>query len=195
MLKNDKWIKKMSTERGMISPFCQTQIREVQHKNSCGLKKIVSFGTSSYGYDMRLSDEFMVMSKLPDGSVLDPKNSCESFFEKLQVIDFITVYPNSTVLGRSIEYFNIPRDVLAISFGKSTYARCGIVVNITPLEPEWEGFVTLAISNINNIPVKIYTNEGIAQVLFLQSDDVCEVSYSDRKGKYNNQKNIAFAKI
>ncbi|MDR0822445.1 MAG: dCTP deaminase, partial [Endomicrobium sp.] len=156
MVKNDKWIKKMSLEKQMIAPFEPSQI-----------KTGISFGTSSYGYDMRLSDEFMIMK---GGGVLDPKNS-SSLFESVKVKDYIIIEPNSVILGKSIEYFRIPRDIITIAFGKSTYARCGIFINITPFEPEWEGFVTLAISNTTALPVKVYANEGIAQVLFLQADE------------------------
>ncbi|MDR3243206.1 MAG: dCTP deaminase [Elusimicrobiota bacterium] len=181
MVKNDRWIKKMATEHKMIEPFEPSNIGEGK----------ISFGTSSYGYDMRLSDEFMIMKKI---MVLDPKNS-QANFESVKVKDFIDIEPNSVVLGKTIEYFRIPRDIVTIAFGKSTYARCGIFVNITPFEPQWEGFVTLSIANTTSSKARVYANEGIAQVLFLQSDEVCEISYADRKGKYQSQKNIVLSKI
>ena len=217
MVKNDKWIKKMALEHKIIEPFEAEQVKKVDGGG------VISFGTSSYGYDMRLSDEFMVMktaaqqlgssaarqrqndiasscrtSELPNfraAEVLDPKQSAESLFEPVKVKDYIVVPPNSIVLGKTIEYFRIPRDVVTIAFGKSTYARCGIFVNVTPFEPEWEGYVTLSIANTTSSPVKVYANEGIAQVLFLGADEVCEVSYADRKGKYQAQKTITSAKI
>ncbi|MCL2144795.1 MAG: dCTP deaminase [Endomicrobia bacterium] len=158
------------------------------------IRKVISFGTSSYGYDMRLSDEFMVMKPSKD-IIIDPKKSSEGLFETVKVKDHIIIPPNSIVLGKTIEYFRIPRDIVTIAFGKSTYARCGIFVNVTPFEPEWEGFVTLSISNTTSLPVKVYANEGIAQVLFLGASEVCEISYADRKGKYQAQKNITSAKV
>ena len=182
MVKNDKWIKKMALQKGLIDPFEPNQVREGK----------VSFGTSSYGYDMRISNEFMIMNN--NAKVLDPKNSVD-VFKSIIVIDFIEIPPNSIILGKTIEYFRIPRDIVTIAFGKSTYARCGIFVNITPFEPEWEGYVTLSISNTTSLPVKIYVNEGIAQVLFLQASEVCETSYADKKGKYQAQKAITQAKI
>ncbi|MCA6070403.1 MAG: dCTP deaminase [Endomicrobium sp.] len=183
MVKNDKWIKKMALERKMIEPFEAGQVKNGK----------ISFGTSSYGYDMRLSNEFMVMKKNSD--LLDPKQSQDGLFESVTVKDYIEIPRNSVILGKTVEYFRIPRDIITIAFGKSTYARCGIFVNITPFEPEWEGFVTLSIANITSVPVKVYVNEGIAQVLFLDVSEVCEVSYADRKGKYQAQKTIAMAKI
>ena len=183
MVKNDKWIKKMAFERKMIEPFEAGQVRNGK----------ISFGTSSYGYDMRLSNEFMIMKK--NSCVLDPKQLQDGLFESVTVKDYIKIPPNSIILGKTIEYFRIPRDIITIAFGKSTYARCGVFVNITPFEPEWEGFVTLSIANITSIPVKVYANEGIAQVLFLCASEVCEVSYADRKGKYQAQKAITSAKI
>ena len=182
MVKNDKWIKKMALQKGLIDPFEPNQVRD----------RKVSFGTSSYGYDMRISNEFMIMNN--NAKVLDPKNSVD-VFKSIIVIDFIEIPPNSIILGKTIEYFRIPRDIVTIAFGKSTYARCGIFVNITPFEPEWEGYVTLSISNTTSLPVKIYVNEGIAQVLFLQASEVCETSYADKKGKYQAQKAITQAKI
>lgn len=182
MVKNDRWIKEMA-EKGMITPFDKEQIR----------KGVISYGVSSYGYDMRISDEFKVLSCIT-AILIDPKNfGTESF------IDFkgetCIIPPNSFVLGRSAEYFRIPRDVLVICLGKSTYARCGIVVNVTPLEPEWEGYVTIEISNTSPLPAKLYANEGIAQLVFLEASDVCEKSYADKAGKYQSQKGITLAKM
>ena len=191
MVKNDKWIKKTAVEKKMIEHFEQGQIKLLDGKG------VISFGTSSYGYDMRLSNEFMIM-KVRDGDdnkILDPKSSAEQLIEPVTEEDYILVPPNSIVLGKTIEYFRIPRDIITVAFGKSTYARCGIFVNVTPFEPEWEGYVTLSISNTTSMPVKVYANEGIAQVLFLGASEVCEVSYADRKGKYQAQKNITSAKV
>lgn len=189
MVKSDKWIKKMALEHKIIEPFEAGQVKQVDGNG------VISFGTSSYGYDMRLSDEFMVMKSHDGQAVLDPKVPADSLFESVKVKDHIIVPPNSIVLGKTIEYFRIPRDVVTIAFGKSTYARCGILVNVTPFEPEWEGFVTLSIANTTSSPVKVYANEGIAQVLFLGASEVCEISYADRKGKYQAQKTITSAKI
>ncbi|MDR2067174.1 MAG: dCTP deaminase [Endomicrobium sp.] len=182
MVKNDKWIKKMALEQGLIEPFEPNQVREGN----------ISFGTSSYGYDMRVSNEFMIMNR--NVNILDPKNAVD-IFNPVVVEDFIEIPPDSTVLGKTVEYFRIPRDIVTIAFGKSTYARCGIFVNITPFEPQWEGYATLSIANTTILPVKVYANEGIAQVLFLQASETCEVSYADRKGKYQAQKTITQAKI
>jgi dCTP deaminase len=183
MVKNDKWIKKMSLENKMIEPFESGQVRDGK----------ISFGTSSYGYDMRLSNEFKIMKK--DAGVLDPKQSQDNIFEAVTVDNYIEIPPNSVVLGKTIEYFRIPRNIVAIAFGKSTYARCGLFLNITPFEPEWEGYVTLSIANTTFVPVRVYANEGIAQVLFLGTSDVCEISYADRQGKYQSQKTITSARI
>jgi dCTP deaminase len=185
VIKNDKWIKKMAFECKMIDPFEPRQIR--------GGK--ISFGTSSYGYDIRLSNEFMVMKVKNKGFVLDPKRTSDSLLESIMVKDYIEIPPNSVVLGKTIEYFRIPRNIITIAFGKSTYIRCGIFVNITPFEPEWDGYVTLSIANITSVPIKVYANEGIAQVLFLEASEVCEISYADRGGKYQAQKIITSAKI
>ncbi|BAV59049.1 dCTP deaminase [Endomicrobiia bacterium] len=185
MVKNDKWIKKMAFEYKMIDPFEPRQIR-------CGK---ISFGTSSYGYDMRLSNEFMIMKVKNKDFVLDPKRTSGNLLESITVKDYIEILPNSVVLGKTIEYFRIPRNIVTIAFGKSTYARCGIFVNITPFEPEWNGYVTLSIANMTSVPAKVYANEGIAQVLFLGASEVCEVSYADRRGKYQTQKIITSAKI
>jgi len=182
MLKNDRWIRKMA-EKGMIDPFNKEQVRE----------GVISYGVSSYGYDMRISDEFKIFTNI-NNTIVDPKG-----FDTKNFVDFkgdvCIVPPNSFILGRSVEYFRIPRDVLVICLGKSTYARCGIVVNITPLEPEWEGFVTIEISNTTPLPAKIYANEGIAQLLFVEGSEVCETSYADKAGKYQAQKGITPAKL
>jgi dCTP deaminase len=189
MVKNDRWIKKAALENKIIEPFELEQVKRIDGRG------VISFGTSSYGYDMRLSGEFMVMRPHDGKTVLDPKTAAESLFEPVKVKDHIEVAPNSIVLGKTIEYFRIPRDIITIAFGKSTYARCGIFVNVTPFEPEWEGYVTLSIANTASSPVKVYANEGIAQVLFLGADETCEVSYADRKGKYQAQKTITSSKI
>jgi dCTP deaminase len=167
----------------MIDPFEPGQVRAGK----------ISYGTSSYGYDIRLSNEFKIMKK--GVGVLDPKQSQDNLFDAVTVNDYIEIPPNSVVLGKTIEYFRIPRDIVTVAFGKSTYARCGIFVNITPFEPEWEGYVTLSIANTTSVPVRVYANEGIAQVLFLGVNEICEVSYADRKGKYQAQKTITSAKI
>ncbi|MFH1368522.1 MAG: dCTP deaminase [Elusimicrobiota bacterium] len=184
MIKSDSWIKMMARDKGMIEPFAEEQVRNGN----------ISYGLSSYGYDMRVANEFKLF-KENAGSILDPKNFKESDFETLKVSDFILIPPNSFVIGRSVEYFRIPRNVVTCCFGKSTYARCGVIVNVTPFEPEWEGFVTMSISNTAPVPAKLYVNEGIAQVLFFESDEVCAVSYADRKGKYQAQKTITLPKI
>ena len=175
MAKSDKWIKQMAVEKKMIDPFEPEQVR-----------KGISYGTSSYGY---------VMQKISDGSFVDPKNINKDLFKDVKVDDFIILQPQSLALAKTVEYFRIPRDIITVAFGKSTYARCGILVNITPFEPEWEGYATIAISNISSMPVKIYANEGIGQLLFLEADEVCEVSYADKKGKYQAQKAITMSKI
>jgi len=178
-VKSDKWIRRMSLSHNMIEPF---QERQVRH-NETG--KIVSHGTSSYGYDIRCSNEFKVFTNI-NSAIVDPKNFTSKSFVDV-VSDVCIIPPNSFVLARSIEYFRIPRDVIVICLGKSTYARCGIIVNVTPLEPEWEGHITLEFSNTTPLPAKIYANEGVAQLLFLQSDEECETSYKDRDGKYQGQ--------
>jgi dCTP deaminase len=182
-LKPDHWIRKMAIEQRMIEPFADSQVRA----------GVISYGVSSYGYDMRISDEFKLF-QTSDSLLIDPKDQGAS-----AVIDFkgevCTIPPNSFVLARSVEYFRIPRGILTICFGKSTYARCGIIVNVTPFEPEWEGYVTLGISNTNPLPVRIYANEGIAQVLFFEADEPCEVSYADKKGKYQKQQTIVLPKL
>lgn len=165
----------MALEHGMIEPFQDRQVRE----------GAVSFGVSSYGYDMRVADEFKIFTNV-NSAIVDPKAFDERSFVAFSG-DVCIVPPNSFALARSVEYFRIPRDVMTLCVGKSTYARCGIITNVTPFEPEWEGFVTLEISNTTPLPAKVYAGEGIAQVIFFQSDDVCEVSYADRKGKYQGQ--------
>lgn len=181
-LQSDRWIRKMALEKGMIEPFVDGLVRV---KNG---KKVISYGLSSYGYDLRVSDEFKVFTNLYS-SLVDPKAFKSSAFVDI-VAEECIIPPNSFALAKSVEYFRIPRDVLTLCIGKSTYARCGIIVNVTPFEPEWEGFVTLEISNTTPLPAKIYAHEGLAQVLFYQAAEVCETSYADRKGKYMGQKEI-----
>ena len=182
-LKEDRWIREMALKQRMIEPFCENQVG----------KNVVSYGLSSYGYDIRVSNEFKIFTNI-NATMVDPKN-----FDSANVVDlsgeFCIVPPNSFALARTVEYFRIPRDVLAICLGKSTYARCGIIVNVTPFEPEFEGHITIEISNTTPLPAKIYANEGIAQVLFLQGDEPCEVSYKDKKGKYQKQEGITLPRI
>lgn len=178
----------MAQQHNMIEPFCNNLVR-TNDKN----QKIVSYGLSSYGYDIRVADEFKVFTNVHN-SIIDPKAFKDNSFVEL-VQDVCVVPPNSFALARSIEYFRIPRNVLTICLGKSTYARCGIIVNVTPFEPEWEGHVTLEISNTTPLPAMIYANEGIAQVIFFESSDVCQTSYADRKGKYMGQRGITLAKV
>ncbi|HEX9584856.1 MAG TPA: dCTP deaminase [Gammaproteobacteria bacterium] len=185
-IKSDKWIRRMAAEKGLIEPFQSDQIREVKGE------RVISFGTSSYGYDIRCADEFKIFTNI-NSAVVDPKNFDNNSFVDLKA-DVCIVPPNSFALARTVEYFRIPRDILTICLGKSTYARCGIIVNVTPLEPEWEGHVTLEFSNTTPLPAKIYANEGVAQVLFLQADDVCETSYADRGGKYMRQTGVTLPK-
>ena len=182
MLKSDKWIKKMAQEKKMIEPFQEAQI-----------KKGISYGVSSYGYDFRLSDEFKIF-KPQKKKVIDPKNFSQDCFDNFQG-SYCIIPPNSFVLARSLEYFRIPRNILTICVGKSSYARCGIIVNVTPFEPEWEGYATLEISNTSPSPAKIYANEGIAQIIFLEADEECLVSYRDKQGKYQAQKEITLPKV
>tara|TARA_R110000868_G_scaffold8205_7_gene42725 strand:- start:36049 stop:36618 length:570 start_codon:yes stop_codon:yes gene_type:complete len=182
-IKSDKWIKKMAEEHGMIEPFEKSQVRHCDKKG-----KLISYGVSSYGYDVRCAPEFKVFTNI-NSEVVDPKNFSDKSF--VEVDDEICIIPpNSFALARTVEYFRIPRDVLTVCLGKSTYARCGIIVNVTPLEPEWEGHVTLEFSNTTTLPAKIYANEGVAQMLFFQSDEACEVSYKDRDGKYQGQTGV-----
>ena len=182
-LKPDHWIKKMALEQRMIEPFVEKQERN----------GVISYGLSSYGYDLRVGNEFKIFTNV-FGSTVDPKN-----FDLKSMVDFsgdaCIVPPNSFALSRSVEYFRIPRGVLTICLGKSTYARCGIIVNVTPFEPEWEGYVTLEISNTTPLPAKIYANEGLAQVLFFEGDEVCDISYADKKGKYQAQQSIVLPKL
>jgi dCTP deaminase len=182
MVKNDSWIRKMA-QKGMIDPFNEGQVGS----------GVISFGIGSYGYDMRIYDEFKVLNAV-SGTVLDPKNVRDKDF-----VDYkgavCEVRGNAFVICRSLEYFRIPRDVLAVCFGKSTYARSGVIVNVTPLEPEWEGYVTIAVSNTAPVPVRLYANEGIAQIVFLEASELCETSYADKKGKYQAQKGIVLPKI
>ena len=182
-IKSDIWIEKMSRKHGMIEPFEAVQVRN----------GLISYGLSSFGYDIRVSDEYKIFTNI-NNSIVDPKN-----FDANSFIDFkgdeCIVPPNSFALAKSIEYFRIPRDVLTICVGKSTYARCGIIVNVTPFEPEWEGYVTLEISNTTPLPAKIYSNEGLCQVLFFQSDEFCRISYKDKAGNYQKQRGITLPKI
>ena len=177
-IRPDRWIRRMAREHGMIEPFVDKQVR----------KGAISYGVSSYGYDLRVSDQFKVFTDVW-GAVVDPKNFDPKSFVDVKT-DVCMVPPHSFALARSVEYFRIPRNVLTVCLGKSTYARCGIIVNVTPLEPEWEGHVTLEISNTTPLPCRIYANEGLAQVLFFESDEACETSYKDRKGKYQGQRGI-----
>jgi len=180
---SDRWIRQMAKDKGMIEPFVDSQKRE----------GIISYGLSSYGYDARVGNEFKIFTNV-DSAVVDPKNfAANSFVDRTG--DVCIIPPNSFALARTVEYFRIPRDVLVICVGKSTYARCGIIVNVTPLEPEWEGFVTLEISNTTPLPARVYSNEGLCQIVFFESDDICEVSYKDKKGKYQSQQGIVLPKI
>lgn len=181
-IKSDKWIRRMAGSQGMIEPFEPGQVRGE------GEARVISYGTSSYGYDVRCADEFRVFTNIHSATV-DPKSFDDSSFVSVQG-DTCVIPPNSFALARTVEYFRIPRNVLTICLGKSTYARCGIIVNVTPLEPEWEGHVTLEFSNTTTLPAKIYANEGVAQMLFFESDEVCEVSYRDRGGKYQGQTGV-----
>ena len=182
-IKPDHWIRKMALEQRMIEPFVDGQVRE----------GVISYGVSSYGYDIRVANEFKIFTNVYS-AVVDPKN-----FDPKSMIDFKSdvciIPPNSFALARTVEYFRIPRSVLTVCLGKSTYARCGIIVNVTPFEPEWEGYVTLEISNTTPLPAKIYANEGIAQVLFFEADEVCDISYADKKGKYQKQQTIVLPKL
>lgn len=181
-IKSDKWIRKMAQDFNMIEPFEAKQVRTGNNG------KTISHGTSSYGYDIRCSNEFKVFTNI-NSAIVDPKNFAPQSFVDV-VSDVCIIPPNSFALARSVEYFRIPRNVLVICLGKSTYARCGIIVNVTPLEPEWEGHITLEFSNTTPLPAKIYANEGVAQLLFLESDETCETSYKDRSGKYQGQRGV-----
>jgi dCTP deaminase len=186
-IKSDKWIRRMAAEQRIIEPFEPGQVKEINGK------RIVSYGTSSYGYDIRCSNEFKVFTNI-NATIVDPKVFDEKSFVDIRADECI-IPPNSFALARTIEYFRIPRNVLTICLGKSTYARCGIIVNVTPLEPEWEGHVTLEFSNTTPLPARIYANEGVAQVIFIESDEVCETSYRDRGGKYQGQKGVTLPRI
>ena len=179
----DSWIKKMSKEKNMIEPFA-----DEQNKNG-----VISYGVSSYGYDARVSDEFKVFTNV-NNALVDPKNFSEASFIERKA-DSCIIHPNSFVLARTVEYFKIPRDVLVICLGKSTYARCGIIVNVTPLEPEWEGHVTLEFSNTTPLPARVYANEGACQFLFLKGDIACDISYLERSGKYMGQRGVTLPKL
>lgn len=182
-IKSDRWIRQMALEQGMIAPFAAEQVRD----------GVISYGVSSYGYDIRVADEFKIFTNVYS-AIVDPKH-----FDPQSMVDFkgdvCIIPPNSFALARTVEYFCIPRSILTICVGKSTYARCGIIVNVTPFEPEWEGYVTLEISNTTPLPAKIYANEGIAQVLFFDGDEVCQTSYADRKGKYQKQQSILLPRL
>jgi len=186
-IKSDKWIRRMAEQHGMIEPYEPTQVKQVNGK------PIVSYGTSSYGYDIRCSNEFKLFTDI-NSTIVDPKNFDPKSFVEVQG-DSCIIPPNSFALARTVEYFRIPRNVLTICLGKSTYARCGIIVNVTPFEPEWEGYVTLEFSNTTPLPARIYANEGIAQVVFFESDEECETSYKDRQGKYQGQTGVTLPKI
>ena len=182
-VKPDHWIRKMALEQGMIEPFVDSQVRN----------GVISYGVSSYGYDIRVADEYKIFTNVYS-AIVDPKQ-----FDPRSMVDskgdVCVIPPNSFALARTVEYFRIPRSILTLCVGKSTYARCGIIVNVTPFEPEWEGYVTLEISNTTPLPAKIYSNEGIAQVVFFEGDEMCEISYADKKGKYQKQESIALPKI
>ena len=182
-LKPDHWIRTMAQEHNMIEPFEPGQVRN----------GVISYGVSSYGYDIRVADEYKIFTNV-FSAVVDPKN-----FDPKSMVDYkgevCVIPPNSFALARTVEYFRIPRDVLTICLGKSTYARCGIIVNVTPFEPEWEGFVTLEISNTTPLPARIYSFEGIAQVLFFQGDEPCQITYADKKGKYQKQEHIVLPRL
>jgi dCTP deaminase len=182
-IKSDLWIKEMAVKKNIIEPFEDDQVR----------KGIISFGLSSYGYDIRIDNEFKIPDAT-DSSLIDPKNFNISSFTSIKA-DHCIIPSHSYVLGKSVEYFKLPRNIFTLCFGKSTYARCGVVVNITPLEPEWEGYITMAVCNTSGRPVKLYSREGIAQIVFLESNDVCLTSYADKKGKYQAQKKLTVAKI
>jgi len=186
-IKSDKWIRRLALESRMIEPFEASQVKAFEGK------RIVSYGTSSYGYDVRCSTEFKIFTNI-NSTIVDPKN-----FDEKNFVDYrgevCIIPPNSFALARTVEHFRIPRNVLTICLGKSTYARCGIIVNVTPLEPEWEGHVTLEFSNTTPLPARVYANEGVAQMIFLESDEVCETSYRDRGGKYQGQKGVTLPRI
>ena len=181
-VKPDRWIRRMAAEQRLIEPFEPHQVRER------GGRRVISYGTSSYGYDVRCADEFKVFTNI-NSAVVDPKSFDDTSFVDV-CADVCIIPPNSFALARTVEYLRIPRRILTICLGKSTYARCGIIVNVTPLEPEWEGHVTLEFSNTTPLPARVYAHEGVAQVVFLESDENCEISYRDRKGKYMGQRGV-----
>jgi dCTP deaminase len=185
-IKSDYWIRKMAQDHAMITPFEAEQVRKKDQK------RVISYGTSSYGYDVRCANEFKIFTNI-NSAIIDPKAFDESSFVDVKA-DVCIIPPNSFALARTVEYFKIPRSTLTVCLGKSTYARCGIIVNVTPLEPEWEGHVTLEFSNTSPLPAKIYANEGVAQMLFFESDQVCETSYKDRGGKYQGQEGVTLPK-
>ena len=185
-IKSDRWIRRMAAEHGLIDPFEPGQVREVDGR------RVVSYGTSSYGYDIRCAGEFKIFTNI-NSAIVDPKQFDANSFVDVNA-DTCIIPPNSFALARTVEYFRIPRNVLTLCLGKSTYARCGIIVNVTPLEPEWQGHVTLEFSNTTPLPARIYANEGVAQVIFFESDEVCEVSYADRAGKYQGQTGVTLPK-
>jgi dCTP deaminase len=182
-VKSDRWITRMAREQRMIEPFTEGQVRQ----------GVISYGVSSYGYDVRIADEFKIFTNI-NSTIVDPKS-----FDPRSFVDFTgdvcIIPPNSFALARTVEYFRIPRNVIVVCLGKSSYARCGIIVNVTPLEPEWEGIVTLEVSNTTPLPAKIYANEGIAQMLFFESDEPCETSYADKKGKYQAQQGLTLPRL
>ena len=186
-IKSDKWINRMARDEGLISPFEEIQVRHCDQNG-----RLISYGTSSYGYDVRCADEFKIFTNI-NSEIVDPKNFSQNSFVDFKG-DVCIIPPNSFALARTVEYFRIPRNILTICLGKSTYARCGIIVNVTPLEPEWEGHVTLEFSNTTPLPAKIYANEGVAQMLFFESDEICETSYKDRGGKYQGQTGVTLPK-
>ena len=182
-IKSDRWIREQALEHRMIEPFVEQQVRQ----------GVISYGLSSYGYDMRVAEEYKIFTNV-NTTIVDPKNFDPRAFVEYRG-DVCVIPPNSFALARSVEYFRIPRSVLTICMGKSTYARCGIIVNVTPFEPEWEGFVTLEISNTSPLPARVYSNEGICQVVFLGAEEICEISYKDKKGKYQAQQGIVLPRI
>jgi len=182
-IKCDKWIRRMAREHRMIEPFAENQVRN----------GVISYGVSAYGYDIRVADEFKIFTNI-NSTIVDPKRFDEQSFVSFKG-EVCIIPPNSFALARTLEYFRIPRSTLTVCVGKSTYARCGIIVNVTPFEPEWEGTATLEISNTTPLPAKIYANEGIAQVLFFEADEVCETSYADKRGKYQAQREITLPRI
>lgn len=192
-IKSDKWIRRMAERHGMIEPFEPQLVRHVPSEITRNMRPVVSYGLSSYGYDIRCAREFKVFTNI-NSTIVDPKNFDPRNFVEIEADECI-IPPNSFALARTVEYFRIPRDVLTVCLGKSTYARCGIIVNVTPFEPEWEGYVTLEFSNTTPLPAKIYAGEGCAQVLFFQSDEQCETSYRDRGGKYQGQVGVTLPKV